>query len=128
MCGDCGPLASRHQPARPYHVDLAAAGRTEGSAGQSQSLPESGRQSIPIAVAAALSGIYEFLADLPSISQGRAELQRRRRATDREILERFGTHWLSPCAVRLQSEHTAMHSSVVAAFALDVDLPETCRR
>ena len=121
--------AARESPSarEPYHVDLAA-GRTEGSAGQSQSLPGSGRQSIPIAVAAALSGIYEFLADLPSISQGRAELQRRRRATDREILKRFGTHWLSPCAVRLQSEHTAMHSSVVAAFALDVDLPEACRR
>jgi GT2 family glycosyltransferase len=123
--------AARESPSgrAVYDADLAGAARREGPVGQLQALPAGGRQSIPIGVAAALCGVYEFLADLPDISRGRAALQRRRRATDLEILKRFGTHWLSPCAVRLQPQHTAMHSSVVAAFALDgVDLPDACVR
>ena len=85
--------------------------------------------SIPIGAAAVLAGIHGFLADLPKLSQRRVQLQRRRRVSDGDILKRFGTHWLWPCPVRLQSEHTAMHSCVVGAFALDaVDLPETSKR
>lgn len=121
--------ARESRPARElYLVGPGAASRTGRPSGEVHGSPD-GRQSIPIGSAAVLAGVYGFLTDLPKLSQRRAELQGRRRTTDRDILKRFGTHWLSPCPARLQSEHTAMHSCVVGAFALDaVDLPETAKR
>jgi GT2 family glycosyltransferase len=76
-------------------------------------------QPIPIDAAAVLAGIYGFLADLPKLSQRRADLQRRRRVADREIIERFGAYWLKPCTARLQLEHTALQACLVDAFALN---------
>ena len=66
-------------------------------------------QPIPIAAAAMLSGIYGFLSEIPQLVERRDELQRRRRVDDRDLLERFGTHWLAPSGSRLQAEHQAMH-------------------
>lgn len=106
-----------------YLADPGGSSQAKGTPGGSALVD--GRMPIPIGAAAVLAGIHGFLADLPKLSRRRAELQERRHVADRDILKRFGTHWLSPCPARLQSEHAAIHSGVVAAFALDaVALPD----
>ena len=106
-----------------YLVDPGNPSRTRGPSDGTQS-PDDRLQSIPIGAAAVLAGVHGFLSDLPELSRRRAALQGRRQVTDRDILKRFGTHWLRPCPVRLQSEHTAMQSCLAGAFALNAfDLP-----
>jgi hypothetical protein len=75
-------------------------------------------QPIPISAAAMLSGIYGFLSDSPQLASRRADLQRRRRVADREILGRFGALWLAPSGARLQSAHDEFHSALVDEFGL----------
>jgi len=75
-------------------------------------------QRIPIAAAAMLSGIYGFLCEVPELVERRADLQRRRRVEDRDILERFGSHWLAPSPSRLQAEHQSMHRLIVDEFEI----------
>jgi GT2 family glycosyltransferase len=75
-------------------------------------------ESLPIEAAAMLSGIYGFLADLPALTRRRADAQRRRRATDLEIVRRFGSHWGHPCPARYQHEHNALHAMLIDEFAL----------
>jgi hypothetical protein len=73
---------------------------------------------LPIAAAAVLSGIYGFLSDLPELTRRRSDVQRQRHATDREVLNRFGTHWLHACPAAFQPEHDAVHAALVDEFAL----------
>ncbi len=75
-------------------------------------------QPIPISAAAMLSGIYGFLSEIPQLAARRADLQRRRRVTDREILARFGAMWLAPSGTRLQSSHDEFHTALVDEFGL----------
>ena len=76
-------------------------------------------QPIPITSAAAmLSGIYGFLSEIPQLAARRADLQPRRRVTDREILGRFGAMWLAPSGARLQSAHSELHTALVDEFGL----------
>jgi GT2 family glycosyltransferase len=84
---------------------------------------DSWREPIPIDAAAILAGLYGFLSDLPKLSGRRAELQGRRRASDQEVLGRFGTHWLSPSPAPFQPEHNANHAMLVDEFAL-ASIPE----
>jgi GT2 family glycosyltransferase len=76
-------------------------------------------ESIPLAAAAMLAGIYGFLSDLPKLARRRAALQARRRATDREIIGRFGSHWLASSGSPSQAEHYALHSILVDEFGLE---------
>jgi GT2 family glycosyltransferase len=89
-------------------------------------------QPIPISAAAMLSGIYGFLSEIPQLAARRADLQRRRRVTDREILARFGAQWLAPSAARLQSAHEEFHTALVDEFGLAAVSPAadaaSCRR
>ena len=64
---------------------------------------------LPIEAAAILSGIYGFLADLPDVTRRRADVQRRRRVTDREIVSRFGSHWCQPCPARFHDDSGKTH-------------------
>ena len=73
---------------------------------------------MPIAAAAMLSGIYGFLSEIPQLVERRGELQRQRRVEDRDLLERFGTHWLAPSGSRLQAEHHAMHTAIADEFGI----------
>ena len=75
-------------------------------------------ESLPIEAAAMLSGIYGFLADLPALTQRRADVQRRRRTTDLEIVSRFGSHWSHPCHARFQHEHNQLLAMLIDEFAL----------
>jgi GT2 family glycosyltransferase len=75
-------------------------------------------QSIPISAAAMLSGIYGFLSEIPELTARRADLQRRRRVNDREILRQFGAKWLAPSGTRLQSAHDELHKALVDEFGL----------
>jgi hypothetical protein len=75
-------------------------------------------QPIPISAAAMLSGIYGFLSEIPQLAARRADLQRRRRVEDREILGRFGALWLAPSRARLQSAHDEFHRALVDEFGL----------
>ncbi len=75
-------------------------------------------QPIPISSAAMLSGIYAFLSEIPQLASRRADLQRRRRVQDREIISRFGTQWLTPSGARLQSVHEEFHTALVDEFGL----------
>ena len=79
---------------------------------------DSWREPIPIHAAAILAGLYGFLSDLPNLTRRRADLQRRRRASDQQVLWRFGTHWLSPSPATFQAEHNAHHGVLVEQFAL----------
>jgi len=65
-----------------------------------------------------LSGIYGFLSEIPQLAARRADLQRRRRVEDREILARFGALWLAPSGARLQSAHDEFHTALVDEFGL----------
>ena len=75
-------------------------------------------QPIPVSAAAMLSGIYGFLSEIPRLAVRRADLQRRRRVEDREILRRFGTKWLAPSGARLQSAHQEFHTALVDEFGI----------
>jgi GT2 family glycosyltransferase len=75
-------------------------------------------QPIPIAAAAMLSGIYGFLSEIPQLAVRRADLQRRRRVQDREILSQFGTMWLAPSAARVQAAHQEFQTALVDEFGL----------
>jgi len=75
-------------------------------------------QPIPISAAAMLSGIYGFLSELPQLSARRADLRRRRRVKDREILGQFGTMWLAPSAAISQAAHQEFHTVLVDEFRL----------
>jgi GT2 family glycosyltransferase len=75
-------------------------------------------ESLPIEAAAMLSGVYGFLADLPALTRRRADMQRRRRTTDLEIVRRFGSHWGHPCPARFQREHDEVHAMLIDEFAL----------
>ena len=87
---------------------------------------EAQSEPLPIEAAATLSGIYGFLVDIPAVSRRRADVQRRRRATDDEIVRRFGSHWCQPCAARFQREHAELQAALVDEFALaDVGSPIT---
>jgi hypothetical protein len=74
---------------------------------------------LPIEAAAMLSGVYAFLSDLPALTRRRAEMQRRRRTTDLEIVNRFGSHWGHPCHARFQHEHNLLLAMLIDEFALD---------
>jgi GT2 family glycosyltransferase len=73
---------------------------------------------LPIEAAAMLSGIYGFLADLPALTRRRADMQRRRQATDLDIVGRFGSHWRQACPARFQREHNELHAMLIAELAL----------
>jgi GT2 family glycosyltransferase len=75
-------------------------------------------EALPIKAAAMLAGIYGFLSDIPGLSRRRVDLQRRRQTTDQEVLERFGTHWLSPSPAPFQTEHDEVHAALVEEFGL----------
>ena len=76
---------------------------------------------LPIEAAAMLSGLYGFLADLPAVSQRRADVQQRRRTTDAEIVTRFGSHWNQQCPARHQHEHNTAHAILVGELGLTHD-------
>jgi GT2 family glycosyltransferase len=80
-----------------------------------------GRQeAFPIAAAAALSGIHDFLLSIPTLSERRRWLQRHRRRSDREILTQFDLHWLDPCgAPSGQREHNDLQRTLLKAFGVD---------
>jgi GT2 family glycosyltransferase len=71
-------------------------------------------ETLSIDAVAVLAGIYGFLLDLPALSARRADVQRRRRAGDREVLGRFASHWLAPVAARFQVEHEVVQAVLVA--------------
>jgi GT2 family glycosyltransferase len=75
-------------------------------------------ESLPIHAAAMLAGIYGFLSELPALSRRRADIQRRRHVTDRELLARFGTHWLAPTPAAHQAEHDVLHAALVDELGL----------
>jgi hypothetical protein len=75
-------------------------------------------ESLPIEAAAILSGLYGFLSDLPALTRRRSAIQRRRRATDLEIVSRFGSHWRQQCPSRFQHEHDEAHAMLIDAFSL----------
>jgi GT2 family glycosyltransferase len=75
---------------------------------------------MPIQAAARLAGIHSFLAALPQLSRRRANLQRRRTIADTDLLEPFGSHWLSSSgAAPFQAEHDAFHAALVRVFRLE---------
>jgi GT2 family glycosyltransferase len=82
------------------------------------SIFDSQPQPIPISAAAMLSGIYGFLSEIPKLIERRAKLQQRRRVEDRDVLSRFGTHWLAPTGARHPAEHEAMHAAIVDEFQI----------
>jgi GT2 family glycosyltransferase len=73
---------------------------------------------IPITAAAALSGIFSFLSDLPDLASRRSTIQNRRLLSDTDVLKKFGSHWLQPCPSPFQSEHDAVHAGLVKYFGL----------
>jgi hypothetical protein len=73
---------------------------------------------LPIEAAAVLSGIYGFLCDLPALTRRRADMQRRRLATDVQIVTRFGSYWCHQCPARHQVEHNELHAMLVGEFSL----------
>jgi GT2 family glycosyltransferase len=75
-------------------------------------------QPIPVTAAAMLSGVNGFLNEMPQLLERRGQIQRRRQVDDRDLLERFGTHWTAPSASRLQAEHKAMHDAIVDEFEI----------
>jgi hypothetical protein len=89
------------------------------------------RQQIPVAAAAMLSGIYGFLIDVPHLVRRRADLQRRRQKSDRDVLGSLGNQWVRPSSARLDREHRGMHTAIVAEFKIagltrrSTALPET---
>lgn len=84
---------------------------------------------IPIAAAAVLSGVYGFLSDLPRLSSRRQGLQDRRRRTDEEILNAFGTHWTEACGAPYQPEHTSFQRALVDELGIaDLARPKTHAR
>ena len=91
-----------------YEVELGAA-----------SLSLDGQvEAFPVGTVAALSGLREFIESLPVLSHRRTMLQARRRRTDREILSRFGDHWLSPGGAVHQLEHNALHRVLLQSFGI----------
>ena len=80
--------------------------------------PVPSMEPIPIAAAAALSGIFAFLSDLQSVSSRRASIQVRRSLTDGDVLSKFGTHWLQVCPAPFQVEHDAFHAAIAEHFQL----------
>ncbi len=85
---------------------------------------DSWREPIPIDAAAILAGVYGFLSDLPNLTERRTELQRRRSASDQQVLGRFATHWLAPSPAHFQAEHNTHHAMLVDEFAL-ATIPES---
>ena len=84
------------------------------------------RQQIPVAAAAMLSGIYGFLVDIPQLVRRRADLQRRRQKSDRDVLGSLGNQWVRPSSARLEREHRATHTALVAEFQIaDLNLRRT---
>ena len=79
---------------------------------------DSWREPIPIEAAAILAGVYGFFSDLPNLTLRRAELQRRRKASDQRVLGQFATHWLSPSPAHYQAEHNAFQQVLVEEFGL----------
>jgi GT2 family glycosyltransferase len=75
-------------------------------------------QPIPIAAAATLAGVYAFLSDIPELVERRAQVQGRRRVEDRDVLGRFGTHWLDSSPARHHSLHREFHTLLAEEFAL----------
>ncbi len=75
-------------------------------------------ESIPIGAAAVLSGLYGFLASLPELAERREAIQARRQVADRDILRRFGSHWLHPSGSPHQAEHNQAHQTLVDHFRL----------
>jgi GT2 family glycosyltransferase len=109
-----------------YDVHRLSAARSRRSGRESYRIERGGMpstfdmqpQPIPISAAAMLSGIYGFLSEVPQLAARRADVQRRRRVSDREILGQFGTMWLSPSAARDQSAHDEFHRALVEEFGL----------
>ena len=75
-------------------------------------------EALPIAVAAALSGIFAFLCDVPDLARRRAEIQGQRAVTDAEFLTKFGTHWLQSCRSPFQFEHDAFLDALAGHLQL----------
>jgi hypothetical protein len=75
-------------------------------------------ESLPIEAAAILSGLYGFLSDLPALTRRRSEMQRRRRATDVDIVRRFGSHWRQQCPAPFQREHDELQATLVDELAI----------
>ncbi len=75
-------------------------------------------ESIPIGAAAVLSGLYGFLASLPELANRREAIQARRQVADRDILRRFGSHWLHPSGSLHQSDHNQVQQALVDHFGL----------
>ena len=65
-----------------------------------------------------LSGLYGFLASLPELADRREAIQARRQVADRDILKRFGSHWLHPSGSPHQSEHNQVQQALVDYFGL----------
>jgi hypothetical protein len=68
--------------------------------------------------AAGLVALSEWLETVPEQRRRRAELQQSRVCTDREIVERFGSHWTRPVILQDGAGYARMHD--VIATALDV--------
>ena len=92
--------------------------KLRGAGGEQKPAPVQSTEPIPIAAAAALSGIFAFLSDLQSVSSRRASIQVRRSLTDANVLSRFGTHWLQVCPAPFQVEHDAFHATIAEHFQL----------
>jgi GT2 family glycosyltransferase len=60
---------------------------------------------IPLPAAAILSGIATFLKELPVLSARRQDTQSRRRMTDAELLDVFGSRWTMVCGSVHPGEH-----------------------
>ncbi len=75
-------------------------------------------ESIPIGAAAVLSGLYGFLAGLPELATRRQAIQARRQISDRDILDRFGSHWLQPSGSPHQREHNEVQRDLADYLGL----------
>jgi GT2 family glycosyltransferase len=63
------------------------------------------REPVPVAAAAALLGLHDFLQSLPELSRRRASIQARRKRTDAAIFDRFGEYWSNA----VPSPHPDLH-------------------
>jgi GT2 family glycosyltransferase len=82
-------------------------------------------ETIPTSAAAALSGVYDFIRELPVLTERRRALQSARRRTDRDILSRFNSHWTHAAVARYQVEHEDVHWRLVEEFGIEEIAKET---
>ncbi len=76
-----------------------------------------GRQEwLPTSTVARLLGLGDFVAMLPELSERRARLQKQRRRSDREIIERFGANWTNAVPSERLDLHMALHEAMLGVL------------